>query len=341
VRGLALASVLAAASMISPRPPPAAMTWINPTPQVTFEAVRVESGSRLAVARFGPKPTPERPPLIFLHGGPGSPPQAASVELLEKIAAAGVPVVLFHQAGVGLSDRLAPRDYTLDRAVADLEGLRRELGAPRVTLLGGSYGARLAYEYVARHPEHVARIIVTASAPLEPAAWRLDFGEALASRARPAWLFGIATASLGFSAPLALLPRAELDQAMALDGARAAPMLYCQGSGPLAPPAPGTGYDAAQFLALRADLARRPVPSVDAPPPALVLRPECDVMPWAAARDYRDRLHATVVMVPGMGHVVGRAQLDTVASLVVAFLEGRPLPLPAWQGDGDPAQAGR
>lgn len=338
-RGLAVATAPAVALLIWAYPAPAALTWVNPTPRVQFEVVGLETGSRLAVARLGPAPSAERPPLFFLHGGPGAPPQAASVELLERLAAKGVPVVLFHQAGVGLSAPLKAGEYGLDRAVADLEALRRALGVEQLSFLGGSYGARLGYEYVARHPARVVRAIFTSAAPLEPSAWRLDFSEELSARPRPAWswLAGLGAASHGYRAPLDLLPRGELDLAMARQAARAVPLLFCEGGGPAAAPLPGNGYDGAQFLALRAELARRPVPEIRFPPPSLVLRPECDVMPWSAAREYRQRLGATVVMVPGMGHVVAPAQMDTVAGVVWAFLEGRPLPLPAWEGDGDPA----
>lgn len=316
-------------------PPP----WVNPTPRVAFEVIALETGSRVAVARFGPAPGPDRPPLVFLHGGPGSPPQAMSVELLERIASRGTSVVLFHQAGVGLSGRLEASDYTFDRAVADVEALRKKLGVEKLALFGGSYGARLGYEYIAQHPGSVARAIFTSAAPLDPAAWQLSFAEELEVQPRPpwSWLAGLGIAGKGHRAPLGLLPRAELDLAMARQGARALPMLFCPGQGPSEAPAPGTGYDGLQFLALRAELVRRPVPEVASPPPALVLRPQCDVMPWSGALDYRKRLGATVVMVPGMGHVVAPAQMDTVADVVSAFLEGRPLPLPPWEGEGDPA----
>jgi hypothetical protein len=114
--------------------------------------------------------------------------------------------------------------------------------------------------------------------------------------------------------------------------------LFCPGNGPSAPPPLVSGYDGAQFLNLRADLARQPVPELAKPaPPALVIRPECDVMTWAAARDYRDRFGGTLVMVPGMGHVPDATNLPLLVKLWTAFLEGAELPLPAWTGDDDPA----
>lgn len=334
VQGPLVAALLA---ICSP-PAPAALTWVNPSPELRFELLALSTGSRVAVARLGPPPSAQRPPLVFLHGGPGAPPQGASVALLQRLADRGVPVVLFHQAGVGLSPHLSPSEYGVDRAVEDLEALRSALGAPRVVLLGGSYGARLAYEYLALHPSRVAQVIFTASAPLDPEAWALDAPAELAARPRPAasWLLALGAASVGVRAPLRVLPRDELDAAMASQATRALSLLTCDGSVGSLPQL--AGYDAVQFLALRAELARRPVPAAPVErPPALVLRPECDVMPWSAAREYRRRLGATLVMVPGMGHVVAPAQQALVVELVLAFLEGRPLPLPSYAGDADPA----
>lgn len=60
-------------------------------------------------------------------------------------------------------------------------------------------------------------------------------------------------------------------------------------------------------------------------------------MPWTAARDYRDRLQATLVPIPRMGHVVTPDAEPTVARLVAAFLRDEPLPLPRYDGAEDPA----
>ncbi|WP_317986001.1 hypothetical protein [Streptomyces sp. 5-10] len=50
----------------------------------------------------------------------------------------------------------APTGYTVARQVADLEAARRRIGANRVVLLGSSWGATLAAEYMAAHQLTVA-----------------------------------------------------------------------------------------------------------------------------------------------------------------------------------------
>jgi pimeloyl-ACP methyl ester carboxylesterase len=57
------------------------------------------------------------------------------------------------------------RNVPLDRfgpaaIAADLEAMRSALGADRISLLGFSYGTRLALEYARRHPDRVDRIVL-------------------------------------------------------------------------------------------------------------------------------------------------------------------------------------
>jgi len=50
--------------------------------------------------------------------------------------------------------------YTTVESVQDLESLRVALGAPAISLLGGSYGTHLGLAYVQRHPDRVARAVL-------------------------------------------------------------------------------------------------------------------------------------------------------------------------------------
>ena len=65
--------------------------------------------------------------------------------------------------GTGASDTPAdPASYRCDRQVADVESVRRHLGLERLDLLAHSAGANLAYRYVERHPDRVARLVLVA-----------------------------------------------------------------------------------------------------------------------------------------------------------------------------------
>ena len=57
------------------------------------------------------------------------------------------------------------RQYTTPIAMADAEAVRAALGAPRVNLVGGSYGTRAALEYLRQFPQRVRRVVLDGVAP--------------------------------------------------------------------------------------------------------------------------------------------------------------------------------
>jgi pimeloyl-ACP methyl ester carboxylesterase len=58
-----------------------------------------------------------------------------------------------------------PRQYTTIIAVSDLDEVRAALGYGRVNLWGGSYGTRMALEYMRRHPQRVRSAVLDGVAP--------------------------------------------------------------------------------------------------------------------------------------------------------------------------------
>lgn len=85
-------------------------------------------------------------PLLVIHGGPG-----ASHHYLEPIAnlADERPVIFYDQLGCGNSDN--PKDtslWNIERFVSELQQLIDSLDLGKVHILGQSWGASLAVEYV-------------------------------------------------------------------------------------------------------------------------------------------------------------------------------------------------
>jgi pimeloyl-ACP methyl ester carboxylesterase len=58
-----------------------------------------------------------------------------------------------------------PRFYTTTDAVADLEAVRQALGAPKLDLIGVSYGTRMAQHYASAHPAAVRSIVLNGVVP--------------------------------------------------------------------------------------------------------------------------------------------------------------------------------
>ena len=57
------------------------------------------------------------------------------------------------------------RHYTTTDAVADLEAVRKAIGAAQVNLYGVSYGTRVAQQYAMRHPQAIRSIVLDSPVP--------------------------------------------------------------------------------------------------------------------------------------------------------------------------------
>ena len=145
---------------------------------------------------------PKSDPVVLLAGGPG---QAAS-EAYPTAAAAFAPlrrerhVLLLDQRGTGKNNplfcpfpdwkspassspelaRTMARDcrrdlekkadlrfYTTSDYIRDLESVRAALGGPQFNLVGGSYGTRVALEYLRRNPDALRSVFIDSVAPPE------------------------------------------------------------------------------------------------------------------------------------------------------------------------------
>ncbi|MBV8998163.1 MAG: alpha/beta fold hydrolase [Solirubrobacterales bacterium] len=135
--------------------------------------------------------------LLFLTGGPGQPgiPFLTRVSTRLRAALAGYRLVMFDQRGTGAGALSCPalqraagasdltvvaaaavracaasigpvrRYYTTSETVADIEAIRRALGARRLTLDGVSYGSFVAERYALEYPTHVARVVLDSVVP--------------------------------------------------------------------------------------------------------------------------------------------------------------------------------
>ncbi|GAA4002052.1 proline iminopeptidase-family hydrolase [Sphingomonas humi] len=111
-----------------------------------------------------------KPPLVMIHGGPGS----THGGFLPALALADErAIILYDQLGSGRSDPITPADWKVPRFVAELEPIRRALGVERWHVLGGSWGGTIALEYGALRPPALASLIL-ASPLVSTRRWLAD-----------------------------------------------------------------------------------------------------------------------------------------------------------------------
>jgi len=148
------------------------------------------------------RPVPEADPLVLLAGGPGQAATEAYGPLMRALSRIQQrrDLVMMDQRGTGSSapldcpavgeDTLAERfavdvpideitdcrdalvdggatlsHYTTATHTADLDALRKAIGAETWNLYGGSYGTRAALDYAETHPDRVRRLLLDGVAP--------------------------------------------------------------------------------------------------------------------------------------------------------------------------------
>jgi pimeloyl-ACP methyl ester carboxylesterase len=129
--------------------------------------ITIAPGVRLFVDIEGPGLVPdgavmrEKPTLILLHGGPGYD-HSAFKPIFSRLADIA-RIVYFDHRGHGRSDRRPPEEWTLDMFADDVVRLCEALGIVKPIVLGQSFGGFVAQRYLARHPAHPAKVILSST----------------------------------------------------------------------------------------------------------------------------------------------------------------------------------
>src|SRR5438874_7067404 len=115
-----------------------------------------------------------RPPLLVLHGGPGS--THLALEGLGGLSGQGRRGVFYDQLGSGQSDRPdGPSLWTVETFLDQLRSVREGLGLERIHLLGSSWGGMLALEYALTQPWGLVSLVLN-STPTSAPRWAKETG---------------------------------------------------------------------------------------------------------------------------------------------------------------------
>lgn len=99
-------------------------------------------------------------PLFIIPGGPGgSHPGYRGLDSLSVNS--NIQLVYFDAFGRGKSDTAKDvKEYTIQRDIDDLEGLRIAMHYDKISVLGHSYGSVVAQGYAIQHPDRVSHLII-------------------------------------------------------------------------------------------------------------------------------------------------------------------------------------
>lgn len=296
------------------------------------------TGSRLAYVHLPASGTHRPTPVVVLQGGPGVSDLAGYARYFRSLTNDGFDVYIYDQVGSGHSGRLDdPRNYTLSRDAADLEAVRRMIGARTIDLVGDSYGALLAADYMASHSANVTRAVFASPADLDPGKFsastigRLSNGQIrglVGQLIRPRALLSYTLLQVNPTAAHNFAGDKEMDARFDKVYRQSAAALHCKNA-PLGPKLTGLGFYANQFpqsAAARPHADFRPQLRRVATP-TLLIKGSCDYLSWSSAVGYMTTLpHASLEYVRNAGHDLYADQPGTVMGLMRAFLGGRQLP---------------
>lgn len=280
----------------------------------------LSTGSRIASwtlpATSGVK---HQTPIIFLHGGPGLYTEDRRMEEGSVLRDLGFSTIYFDQAGGGRSDRLPVTEYSLARAVADLEALRAALGHDRIILWGNSYGAALATMYAQTFPDRVAALILTAPGMFPGHDGKRNYSVTARDKVEYSPAISDAIKRIDRSPVKAEKTLSQGEAGKLFDqivGDELLNGVVCKGASVRPPPLPGGGNLYAQRAIFR-DLKRAKLPAQSAVrPPTLIIRGTCDFIPSSSAERYRAFFGGKLITVEGTGHglIEHRATVDAALS---------------------------
>lgn len=97
-------------------------------------------------------------PLIIIPGGPGG--SHPGYRRFDSLANDNM-LIYFDAFGRGKSDTAKDvKEYSLQRDIEDIEGLRVALKLDKINVLGHSYGGLVAQGYALKYPQHVSHLIL-------------------------------------------------------------------------------------------------------------------------------------------------------------------------------------
>ncbi|MDI1353459.1 MAG: alpha/beta hydrolase [bacterium] len=114
------------------------------------------NGLKLWTVSFG-----KGDPLFFIAGGPGG--THYGLRSFDSLSTTNT-LVYYDGIGRGKSDTAKTvSEYSLERDIDDLEGLRKAMGFDIINVLGHSYGGLVAQGYAIKYPNRVKHLIVANS----------------------------------------------------------------------------------------------------------------------------------------------------------------------------------
>lgn len=98
-------------------------------------------------------------PLFIIPGGPGN--SHISYRAFDSLYQDCL-LVYYDPFGTGKSDTARSiQEYTLERSIEDVEGLRKAMGFSKINILGHSFGSVVAQAYAIKYPDNLSHLLLS------------------------------------------------------------------------------------------------------------------------------------------------------------------------------------
>jgi pimeloyl-ACP methyl ester carboxylesterase len=291
----------------------------------TAEMLKLPTGSTLATWTIEAETPARAGTVIFLHGGPGLYTEDRRFDDGAIFRKAGFATLFFDQAGGGQSEKLKASDYSLTRAVADLEALRVARRLDKVILWGNSFGANLAVLYARQYPDRVTAFILTSPGTFPGLEVKRDYSRTNRNGVNIGKDLAKAAAKIDKDGGKAEAAFSQVETGKLLDALTDSELLdamTCKSSTVALPKLPGGGNLFVNRI-LQAELKKAKPDWTTLPKvPTLIIRGDCDFLPAKSAQAYQDALAGEYVAIANAGHAL-LEERSAVDRAIDSFIQRR------------------
>ena len=296
----------------------------------------LSTGSKIGYQKLEGDSMTGHSPIIYLHGGPGGRIADETIEMLAPLRKFNHDIYLYDQLGSGHSGRLDDISaYTVERHKEDLEEIVSKIGSGQVVLIGQSWGALLAIEYLKDNPDKVERLILTGPGPMLPINRALSMkaipdslslraprysnseGNRKASNMRSKFLYFVAT-KFGVKAST----DQEADDFFTYLNSELSKSTKCDPVNMRKSAGGGGYYSHIMTVNSFAEVEDNKAKIKGLKVPCLIVKGECDNQKWGFAEEYIETFpNTTLEIIVGAGHSIGMEHKEVYLSIISKFLD--------------------
>ncbi|MCP4438068.1 MAG: alpha/beta hydrolase [Aureispira sp.] len=296
----------------------------------------LQNGSKIGYTLLKGTPSGNKPPIIYLHGGPGGMVSDETIDLLKPIAAKGFDVYLYDQVGSGHSNRLEDvSEYSVSRHKEDLALIVEAIGTEKIILFGHSWGTMLAIDFFADNAAIVEKIICSGPGPILPMnrkIGQLNPPDSL-SLITPKYsnkegnekAYNLRAKLIRFWATILetkLASDKEADDFFTYLNSQLSKSTTCDGSGVVEYRGGGGYYSHVMTVQSFWEVENKRAKIKDSKVLLLILRGQCDNQKWGYTQEYLNLFpNAQLKIIEGAGHSIEQRYQDKYIKMMEAFLE--------------------